>query len=143
MAGLRSYAYEGVGVHNQETYRYSQAIRVGDIIQLAGQGGWDPATGEFKETIKGQLEQAFKNVELAIRTAGGKGWEQVYRVNSYHLELNEEVNLIFAALLKEYCPNHYPVWTCVGVTALGAPGMQIEVEVSAYDPEGAKKAAQE
>ncbi|KAK9385514.1 hypothetical protein V1515DRAFT_539703, partial [Lipomyces mesembrius] len=66
----------------QEKFWYSQAVRIGDRIECAGQGGWDPKTGVFYKEINAQIDQAFANVELALNTAGGKGWEQVHRVNS-------------------------------------------------------------
>jgi hypothetical protein len=38
MSHLQYYAYPGVGVNNQKKFRYSQAVRVGDRIECAGQG---------------------------------------------------------------------------------------------------------
>lgn len=35
--------------------------------------------------------------------------------------------------LKKWMPGHAPVWTCVGVTALGYPAMRVEFEVVAID----------
>lgn len=40
-------------------------------------------------------------------------------------------------------PDHQPVWTEVGVKELGLPTMNIEIEVEAYDPEGAAVVAKE
>jgi enamine deaminase RidA (YjgF/YER057c/UK114 family) len=37
-------------------------------------------------------------------------------------------------------PDHKPIWTEVGVAKLAAEGMRVEIEVVAYDPEGAKSA---
>jgi enamine deaminase RidA (YjgF/YER057c/UK114 family) len=94
-------------------------------------GGWDPETGLYPDTVKEQIEQAFKNVELALKDAGGKGWEQVYRVNSYHIPLDEEAVAIMAAQLKKWMPSHQPIWTCVGVAQLGEKEMKVEIEVVA------------
>lgn len=38
-------------------------------------------------------------------------------------------------------PNHQPIWTSVGVTRLAEDDMRVEIEVSAYDPEGALRAS--
>lgn len=38
MSHLRYYAYKGVGEHNRDAYGYSQAVRIGDRIECAGQG---------------------------------------------------------------------------------------------------------
>lgn len=34
-------------------------------------------------------------------------------------------------------PNHKPIFTCVGVAKLAGPDMRVEIEVAAYDAEGA------
>ncbi|KAK2766980.1 hypothetical protein FQN54_006297 [Arachnomyces sp. PD_36] len=90
MSHLTYYSYPGVGQQNLKKYSYSQAVRLGDRIECAGQGGWDPHTGEFYKEINAQIDQAFANVELNLQHAGGQGWEQVYRVNSYHVPINDE-----------------------------------------------------
>lgn len=38
MSHLRYYNYPGVGTQNQERFSYSQAVRIGDRIECAGQG---------------------------------------------------------------------------------------------------------
>lgn len=100
-----------------------------------GTGGWDPTTGTFYREINEQIAQAFKNVDLALRTAGGKGWEQVFRVNSYHVPINNEALEAMVRGFKEYMPHHEPLWTCVGVSRLGEDDMRVEIEVVAHDPQ--------
>ncbi|KAF4839618.1 RutC family protein [Colletotrichum siamense] len=140
MSHLKYYAYEGVGERNLEKFSYNQAVRVGDKIECAGQGGWDPKTGEFFKEINAQIDRAFENVELNLKDAGGKGWEQVYRVNSYHVPINDEALAAMVRNFNKWMPNHKPIWTCVGVPRLGEDDMRVEIEVVAHDPEGAKKA---
>ncbi|PWY77007.1 hypothetical protein BO70DRAFT_397896 [Aspergillus heteromorphus CBS 117.55] len=79
--------HEGVGKNNQKGFKYIQAVRIGDRIECSGQGGWDPTTGVFYRDINAQVDQSFKNVEPNLQNAGGKGWEQVFRVNSYHVPI--------------------------------------------------------
>lgn len=40
---------------------------------------------------------------------------------------------------KKWMPNNHPVWTCVQVGRLREDRMRVEIEVSAFDPEGAKE----
>ncbi|PYH94551.1 L-PSP endoribonuclease family protein [Aspergillus ellipticus CBS 707.79] len=134
MSHLTYYNYEGVGTRNRETFRYSQAVRIGDRIECAGQGGWDPQTGVFHKEINAQIDQAFANVELNLQNAGGQGWEQVFRVNSYHVPINNEALEAMVRNFKKYMPNHQPIWTCVGVTRLGEDDMRVEIEVVAHVP---------
>jgi enamine deaminase RidA (YjgF/YER057c/UK114 family) len=155
MSHLQYYSYDGVGQRNKESFWYSQAVRIGDRIECAGQGlrqpkaihqhqkatvdnlatgGWDPSTGVIHREINAQIDQAFANVDMNLKHAGGKGWEQVFRVNSYHLPLNDEALDAMVRNFKRYMPSHQPIWTCVGVTRLGEDDMRIEIEVVAHDP---------
>ncbi|KID95218.1 Endoribonuclease L-PSP/chorismate mutase-like protein, partial [Metarhizium majus ARSEF 297] len=140
MSHLQYYAYEKFGVRQREVVGYSQAVRVGDRIEVAGQGGWDPDTGVFEKEINAQVDLAFSNVDRALKDAGGKGWEQVFRINSYHLPLNREAEEAMVRNLKKWMPNHQPLWTCIGVARLAEDDMRVEIEVSAHDPEGAATA---
>lgn len=38
MSHLRFYNYPGVGEQNNQTFSYSQAVRIGDRIEISGQG---------------------------------------------------------------------------------------------------------
>ncbi|WWC60642.1 uncharacterized protein I303_103216 [Kwoniella dejecticola CBS 10117] len=134
MSHLQWYAYEGVGKRNLERNAYAQAVRVGDRIECSGQGGWNPETGEFNREINAQIEQAFKNVDLNLRDAGGKGWEQVFKVVTYHVPCNNEAIEAISAGFRKWCPNHKPLWTCIGVTRLGEDDMRVEIDVVAHDP---------
>ncbi|KAI5241793.1 hypothetical protein E4T42_07883 [Aureobasidium subglaciale] len=136
MSHSRYYAYDGLGVTQQTKFHYSQAVRIGDRIECAGQGGWDPKTGDFAKEINAQIDLAFQNVELNLRNAGGKGWSQVFRVNSYHVPLNNEALDAMVRNFKRYMPDHQPIWTCVGVSRLGEDDMRVEIEVVAHDPKG-------
>ena len=153
MSNLQYFAYEGVGQNNLKQYGYNQAVRVGDRIECAGQGeeisqvlrgrriadtnllpgGWDPKTGVFYKEINEQIDQAFANVDLNLKHAGGKGWSQVFRVNSYHVPINDEALAAMTRNFKKWMPDHSPIWTCVGVTRLGEDDMRVEIEVVALD----------
>jgi enamine deaminase RidA (YjgF/YER057c/UK114 family) len=87
-----------------------------------------------------EIDQAFENVQIALTHGGGQGWPQVFRVNSYHTVLNDEVSARFTKNFAKWMPNHKPIWTEVGVAKLGAPDMRVEIEVVAYDPQGVKTA---
>ena len=115
-------------------------------IQL---GGWVPETGVIFKDINEEIDQAFSNVDLALKTAGGKGWSQVFRINSYHvpIEHNQAGKAIDSEAMKamvrnfeKWMPGHQPLWTCVGVPNLGEGEMRVEIEVVAHDIEGAKAA---
>jgi len=111
----------------------SQAVKVGDRLEISGQGGWND-DWEFPESIKDEIAQAFRNVERTLAVAGA-GWEHVIHVNSYHVGLDEETNRVMTEQFRHYMPDHAPVWTCLGVAALGDPKMRVEIRVTAILPE--------
>ncbi len=103
-------------------------------------GGWDPQTSAIPSDTKAQIEQAFSNVDLTLRSAGGAGWSQVFRVNSYHLPLNDEALGVMVECYRKWMPDHQPIWTAIGVPQLGEKEMVVEIEVVAHVPEEKKKA---
>ncbi|GAB7365512.1 hypothetical protein MBLNU230_g6585t1 [Neophaeotheca triangularis] len=135
MSHLQYSRYEGYGEEAQRKYWYNQAVRVGDRIEAAGQGGWDPKTSQIHADIAEEISQAFANVDLTLKTAGGKGWDQVFRVNTYHTGDDERTVQLLVENLKKWMPGHQPIWTCIGVRALAVPDMRVEVEVVAHVPQ--------
>lgn len=77
-----------------------------------------------------QVDLAFDNIDIVLRAAGLKGWEDVYHVRSYHTDLSVSFDLMVRKL-KERIPGHRPVWTAIGVKELAFPAMKIEIEVEA------------
>ncbi len=164
MSNLQYYAYPGVGPIRREQFSYNQAVRIGDRIECAGQGttvslslspsctlrsnsqlihsigGWDCQSGEMKKELNEEIDEAFKNVDYNLKDAGGKGWPQVFRVNSYHTDMSDEALARMVENFRKWMPDHQPIWTCVGVTKLGIESMRVEIEVSAVDEEGAEAA---
>ncbi|ORY13253.1 putative L-PSP endoribonuclease family protein [Clohesyomyces aquaticus] len=138
MAHLQYYAYKGMGEQMREKYKYSQAVRIGERIEISGQGGWHPSTGKISTEINAQIDQAFENVDLCLKDAGGKGWAEVFRVTSYHLPLNDEAIGAMVRNFEKWMPGHQPIWTCIGVARLGLDDMRVEIEVVAHDSHAAK-----
>ncbi len=93
-------------------------------------GGWDRATVEIPSDLGQEMDQAFANVEHALQQAGGKGWEQVYKVRCYFLSMEVAEHLV--RNLRIYCPNHQPLLTGIGIQTLAFEGMRIEIEVKAH-----------
>lgn len=113
---------------------YAQAVRISDWVEISGQGRWDEAFN-FPPDIRDEIKQAFENVATILEEMDS-GWDHVIHVNSYHVGLaghQDEMNETMGALFKAYMPNHKPVWTNVGVTALGHPKMRVEIRVTAID----------
>jgi len=76
---------------------YSQAVKSGGFIFVAGQGPFDPATGNVNgETIQEQTAQCLRNVEAILQTAGSS----MDKVVSATFILDEESD--FAGMNEEW-----------------------------------------
>jgi hypothetical protein len=63
----------------------------------------------------------------------------VYKVVTYSTDIRPQHDRIVENFRK-WMPDHQPVWTEVGVKQLGAEAMHFEIEVEAFDAEGAVEA---
>jgi enamine deaminase RidA (YjgF/YER057c/UK114 family) len=81
------------------------------------------------------VDQAFDNVEMALKQAGGKGWEQVYKTRIFWVARDgltfDEIAPEVVKNLTKYCPDHGPLLTCIEVKGLYLE-MKIEIEVEAH-----------
>lgn len=131
MSSLKYYIPEGASKEWSLEYHYSQAVDMGNgFVKVSGQGGWNTATGEFATDPQTEVELTFENIEKVLKAAGLRGWEDVYYIRSYHLDINTTLPLLGEGL-KKRCPNHIPGATALGVTQLAIPTMKLEVEVDA------------
>ncbi|PSN59366.1 endoribonuclease L-psp family protein [Corynespora cassiicola Philippines] len=132
MAHLQYSCYKGFGEEKREQLWYSQAVRVGDILELAGQGGWDPETSVIPTDLDDEIDRAFANVDHCLKDAGGAGWSEVYKIRLYLTDANEQAIVASVRNFKKWTPNHRPILTCVEISKLGLPGMRVEIEVKAH-----------
>jgi 2-iminobutanoate/2-iminopropanoate deaminase len=76
---------------------YSQAIRAGGLLYLAGQTPLDPATGQLVGSdIKTQTRQVLKNL-TAVLEAAGSSMDRVVKTTIFLKDLND-----FGAMNEEY-----------------------------------------
>ncbi|KAG8526361.1 uncharacterized protein KY384_000354 [Bacidia gigantensis] len=132
MAHLDFCAPSTVGKKFQEQFHFSQSVRIGDRIETSGHGGSNRETGKLPESVSAQIAGAFRNIQGALIDAGGEGWNQVYQVRSYHVNMNLEAAKLMVVCLRKWCPDHKPLWTAVGVDKLAGPGMKVMIEVVAH-----------
>lgn len=123
----------GYGERQLANMHYSQALRIGKRIETSGQGGWSD-DWQFPALLEDEIAQAFDNLSRTLAAAGA-GWEHVVHVNSYHVGgYPPGVNETMVKLFRHYMPGHAPIWTSLGVAALGDPAMRVEIRVSAVLP---------
>ena len=141
MSHLKYHTYSGLGEYLTNNFGYSQSVLINGVIEISGQGGGYVRSsyrnlyprnedGSYPENLDEHIHNAWKNVEKTLKAAGGKGWDEVFSVTTYHCPMSEESLLTAVKYMKQYAP-HKPLWTAVGVAALAQKEMQIEVVVKA------------
>ena len=107
---------------------YSQGIKAGGFIFVAGEKGMDPKTGEIVPGgIDAETRQTLENIK-GILEAGGSSLDKAVASFVYMTDLSgfQDMNAVYA----EYFPEHPPGRTTVEVKALPA-GAHIEITVFA------------
>jgi 2-iminobutanoate/2-iminopropanoate deaminase len=84
---------------------YSQAIRVGDLLFLAGQGPFDENGRRVGESVAEQTRRTLTNLDAVARAAGGS-LAQAVRVGVYlsSLEHFAEMNGVYPEFFEEPLP---------------------------------------
>jgi reactive intermediate/imine deaminase len=104
---------------------YSQAVKVGDTVYLAGQIPLVPQTMELEEgDMRLQIRRVFDNLAAVAKAAGGSLQDTV-KLNVYLTDLTNfpVVNEVMAQYFKE----PYPARAAVGVAALPR-GVPVEMD---------------
>ncbi|KAI8997558.1 endoribonuclease L-psp [Pilobolus umbonatus] len=114
-----------------EKYGYHQVMKVGNRIDISGQGGWDKDLKFRYNNLEEEIITAFENVEHVLNSVNSS-WKDVYSVTSYHVSLNEQVTALLPKLFKKYIGERQPLWTCIGVDKLGEKEMNVEIVVTAF-----------
>jgi 2-iminobutanoate/2-iminopropanoate deaminase len=108
---------------------YSQAIRVGDTVWLAGQISLDPVTGGL---ITGNIEietrQVMANIQ-AVLSAAGLELKDVVQTQVYLVDLNEYQK--FNEVYAEYFPTNAPARAVVQVSRLPRDA-KVEIMMTAH-----------
>lgn len=114
-----------------EPFALSQGIIVGNLVFVSGQAGYrnDGQIAEGGFTSQG--EQAFANLDRALRAAGS-GLSQVVKVTIFITDMNNFEAVI--GLRRKYFSPPYPADSLVGVTALYRPEVLFEIEAIAMVP---------
>ncbi|MEQ3554470.1 Rid family hydrolase [Pseudonocardia nematodicida] len=125
----------GYGDTALELLGYSQAVRIGNRVEISGQGGWDDEL-VVRENLEDEIVQAFDNVGRTLAEAGAT-WADVVHVNSYHkvapgdAAIGPDHNDVMAREFRARLGGRAPIWTQTGATAFGLPAMRVEIRVTA------------
>ena len=106
---------------------YSQAIRSGGMLYVSGMLGIDPESGNLKEGVLAQAEQALQNLAAVLKEAG-TDTAAVVKTTVFITDMASfaAVNELYA----QYFTAPFPARSCVEVRALPKGGL-FEIEAIA------------
>jgi 2-iminobutanoate/2-iminopropanoate deaminase len=109
---------------------YSPAVRAGDWLVLAGQIGFDPASGRILKGVGDQTRQALANITTVLADCGA-ALTDVAKVTVFTTAIGNmaEINDVYAEVFGD----HRPARSTIGVAGLPADAL-IEIEVWAHVP---------
>jgi 2-iminobutanoate/2-iminopropanoate deaminase len=107
---------------------YSQGVKAGQFLFVAGQGPADPKTGKMSSDIEAQTRQTLYNVKAVIE-ASGFSLTDVVKTSIFLKNGSDfqKINDVYRTFFK----NNPPARTTVEVKFV-APGMLIEIDAIAY-----------
>ena len=108
---------------------YNQAIRVGELVFVAGQLGIELETSELAgETVEEQTEQIMQNL-AAILEAAGSGLDKLVKTTVFLLDLHDFNNM--NAVYARHVGDRPPARSTIGISQLPS-GARVEIEAVAH-----------
>ncbi len=125
----------GYGEIARTRNHYRQALRIGDRIEISGQGGWDADFTLSVTSLEEEIVKACDNIEKTLAEAGAS-WGDVVNVHSYHVptaddSIGDQHMSVMVDQFRKRLGERQPLWTALGVEALALPGQRVEIEVVA------------
>jgi reactive intermediate/imine deaminase len=101
---------------------YSQAIRSGGFLFLAGQGPFRPDGSKVESSFEDQARQTFRNLE-AVAAAAGASLADAVRVGVYLRDMSNfpMMNKVYAEFMRDPMPARTTIQSDL-------PGFDIEVD---------------
>jgi len=111
---------------------YSNAVRVGDVLYLAGQIGIRP-DGSVPESIEEQTRLALENMSAQLQSLGSS-MDNVFNCAAMLTDMSTwgEFNKVYASFFKS---GRLPARSSYGVTALALKELKVELVCQAYSPQ--------
>jgi reactive intermediate/imine deaminase len=94
---------------------YSQAVRCGATVYLAGQIGLDPQTMEVVAGVAPQIRRVFQNLKAVAQAAGGD-LKDIVKLTVYLTDLGDFA--LVNEIMATYFTAPYPARAAVGVASL-------------------------
>jgi reactive intermediate/imine deaminase len=112
---------------------YSHVVKVGKLLFIAGQVGYD-AQGKLVATdMKAQFERALENMKLALASQGAD-FSHVAKITIFVTSIDDFRGAGMPEIRTKYFGDSKPASTLVQVVRLAEPDIKIEIEAIAALP---------
>ena len=110
---------------------FSEAVRAGDVLFLAGQIGVDPTSGQLVPGgVEPEARQALENIKSVLER-NGRSLADVVKCTAFLADIGDWPR--FNEIYKQYFKPPYPARSALGVNGL-ARNARLELECIAYAP---------
>ena len=124
-APLCAQDHQVIHVNEPAGLPFSSAVRVGNLLFLAGQVGNVPGTRQLADTgIAGQTRQIFENIKTVL-AASGSSLERVVKCTVFLLDIKDFAAM--NAVYTTYFPKDPPARSTIAASGL-ALGARVEIE---------------
>ena len=103
---------------------YSQAVKVGDTVYLAGQIPLDPRSMELVAGVEAQIRRVFTNLSAVAEAAGGE-LSDIVKLNIFLTDLSNFA--LVNQVMGEFFQEPFPARAAIGVAAL-PKGSAVEMD---------------
>lgn len=116
----------------EKTYGYSRAVRIGNIIEIAGTVATDESGNVQGVTAYEQTRYIFEKIDRTL-IAAGAGLSDVVRTRWYLTDISflDEVGRAHGEVFGDILP----AATAIEIGKLAGQGFLVEIEASAFVPE--------
>lgn len=116
------------GLEDASAFGYSQCVKVGPVVHIAGQCGLGPDHEVVSLEFEPQARAALDRVRRAVEAAGGT-LADVVAMTVFITDTR--FGRVFTAMRREYFGQDFPTSALVGVSALMIPQAMIEIQATA------------
>lgn len=120
-------------VRTTERFRFSPAVRIGDLVVCSGQVGHTAAPDGTPLEIEQQMVSVWERVVEVLHAAGTDA-DHIVEIVSFHVDLHRHLDTFVMVKDRFVTGPVLPAWTAVGVSDLAPPGCVVEIKVTAIRP---------
>jgi enamine deaminase RidA (YjgF/YER057c/UK114 family) len=121
------------GLSKPASGTYTQIVRAGKLLFIAGQTGTNSAGRVVGPGMKEQVDQVFANLLTALKSQGAD-FSQVVKMTTYVTSISEFRAPEVAAVRAKYVGSNPPANTLVQIQQLADPAYKVEIEATAVLP---------